>query len=178
MHLALLALLLSAPDPAALEKARQAVAQLGAQIRGLLMQELKTGGFPGAVSACATSAQKATRDFAQAQAIDIRRVSLKHRNEANRPDAYESAKLKQWARAATLPEEAAEVRTENGRPVLRYLKPISIASMCLNCHGPKNRMNPEVRGQIEKYYPADRATGYREGELRGAFTVRIPLDKP
>jgi hypothetical protein len=177
MHVLLFAALLAPPDPAAVEKARQAAAQLGAQIRAVLMQELKNGGFPGAVAACAASAQKTTAEFARAQGIEIRRVSLKYRNAADAPDAYEESKLRSLAHAASLPEELAEVRTESGRPVLRYLKPITIGAMCLTCHGPADRMNAEVRAQIEKHYPQDRATGYREGELRGAFTVRIPLDQ-
>lgn len=32
-----------------------------------------------------------------------------------------------------------------------------------------------VTAALRERYPADRATGYRVGDLRGAFSVRVPL---
>jgi hypothetical protein len=35
-----------------------------------------------------------------------------------------------------------------------------------------------VRAKLATEYPMDRATGYREGELRGAVSIKQPMDIP
>ena len=41
--------------------------------------------------------------------------------------------------------------------------------MCLTCHG--TDIKADVRAELTRYYPADKATGFRLGELRGAFSL-------
>ncbi len=82
----------------ALAEARVAAKDLSEAIRGLLMQELKTGGFEGAVAVCATKAQARTADYRRTSGNDIRRVSLRRRNPANEPDAYERRVLESFDR--------------------------------------------------------------------------------
>ena len=41
--------------------------------------------------------------------------------------------------------------------------------MCLQCHG--QSIAPDVREKLSGLYPEDKATGYREGDIRGAFVV-------
>jgi hypothetical protein len=58
----------------------------------------------------------------------------------------------------------------------RYMRPIYIAKpVCLKCHGPVDTIDAELRDRIAERYPDDRATGYRFRELRGAFSVTIPV---
>jgi hypothetical protein len=61
----------------------------------------------------------------------------------------------------------------DGRRVVHYVRPIVIAKPCLACHGDPAQMAPAVRDLIASRYPADQATGYKEGDLRGAFSVRL-----
>jgi hypothetical protein len=82
----------------ALAGARGAARELSEEVRGLLMQELKTGGFEGAVAVCATKAQARTAEYRRATGNDIRRVSLRRRNPANEPDPYERAVLQSFDR--------------------------------------------------------------------------------
>lgn len=165
------------PDPAA--QARSAVAGLAEKLKTLLGEELAKGGFEGAVHACSTSAQKVTRDFAAQAGVDIRRVTLRHRNPANAPDAWERSQLAQMEadiRAGKpLPAEIEVTVDENGAKVHRLLKPIVIQGMCLSCHGSAAQIPESVKKQIAKSYSNDLATGYKTGELRGAFSVKIPL---
>ena len=39
------------------------------------------------------------------------------------------------------------------------------------CHG--SGLDPALKAEIERLYPDDQATGFKAGELRGAFTVTI-----
>jgi hypothetical protein len=50
--------------------------------------------------------------------------------------------------------------------------------MCLTCHGEKARIPPAVEAVIAQEYPGDRATGFAEGDVRGAVSVRVPLASP
>ena len=174
----------SADEPAdpraktALAEGRDAAKELSEEIRGLLMRELATGGFEGAVSVCATKAQARTVDYRKASGNDIRRVSLRRRNPANEPDAYERGVLESFDRLPVEARPAAEhwaVVTEGGRETLRYLKPLVVGTMCLTCHGPKAAIPPAVQAVLAREYPDDRATGYSAGDVRGAVSVRVPL---
>jgi hypothetical protein len=142
------------------------------------MHELSTGSFEGAVAACATKAQAKTADYRRASGNDIRRVSLRRRNPANEPDAYEHRVLESFDR---LPVEARpgaehwELVRAGAREELRYLKPLVTNTMCLTCHGEKAEIPPAVQAVIAAEYPDDRATGFSAGDVRGAVSVRIPL---
>lgn len=171
------ALLAAPPDPAA--QARSAVAGLAEKLKALLGEELAKGGFEGAVHACSTSAQKVTREFAAQSGVDIRRVTLKHRNPANAPDAWERTQLEQWETALksgkSLPDEVFAQVDVNGVKTHRLMKPIVIQGMCLSCHGSAAQIPDPVKMQIARSYSKDLATGYKTGELRGAFSVKIPV---
>lgn len=52
--------------------------------------------------------------------------------------------------------------------------PIRLASMCLPCHGPADRLDPGVVAALGKNYPKDEATGFKAGDLRGWFWVEVP----
>jgi hypothetical protein len=162
----------------ALAEARVAAKELSDGIRALLVQELKTGGFEGAVAVCATKAQEKTADYRRTFGNDIRRVSLRRRNPANEPDAYERRVLESFDRLPADARPAAEhwaLVREDGREALRYLKPLVANAMCLTCHGEKARIPPAVQAVIAREYPDDRATGFAAGDVRGAVSVRVPL---
>lgn len=167
-----LVLALAAQSQSPASRARGAVQELAAHIRSLLAAELKAGGFEGAVSVCAAKAQQETRRYAQEHNIQIRRVSTKARNSTNQPDPWERDRLSEWAALLAnqqpLPE-AAEGSTPTGR--YRLLVPIRVQAMCLTCHGAPSQIPPEVKSILARHYPNDEATGYRNGDLRGAFSV-------
>ena len=73
-------------------------------------------------------------------------------------------------------DEAAARLKEEGRRYLRYMKPIVLGSpVCLSCHGGPDDTSPEVKAELQRLYPQDKATGYRVADLRGAVSVKIPL---
>ena len=51
-----------------------------------------------------------------------------------------------------------------------YLEPLYVGPLCLQCHGDK--VAPEVKAQISKLYPEDKATGFKLGEFRGFIWVK------
>jgi hypothetical protein len=49
------------------------------------------------------------------------------------------------------------------------MKAIPTGAVCLTCHG--TEVKPEVLTKIKELYPNDKATGYQEGDIRGAFVA-------
>jgi hypothetical protein len=160
--------------PAAeLDRVRDAAAALTADLKARLMKEMAAGGPVAAVQVCSEVAQAMAAAHSK-DGLVVRRVSDRWRNPADAPDAWESAQLARLAAShaqGSLPPERFAVVGEGASRALRYLKPIVIGGPCLSCHGDPAAIKPEVAVAIRERYPEDRATGYHEGDLRGAVSV-------
>lgn len=168
-----------AETSAALDRARAAAAALAGKLPARLQAEIAAGGTVSAIRVCSEIAQPMTAELSGPE-LSIRRVSLKVRNPADRPDDWERARLETFAAQhgrGELPAEHHEVvegEGEGGRE-LRYLKPVLVGPVCLRCHGDAAQLEPEVARRLAELYPADEAVGYAEGDLRGAVSVRVAL---
>ncbi|HEX9050324.1 MAG TPA: DUF3365 domain-containing protein [Anaeromyxobacter sp.] len=109
----------------------------------------------------------AAEKFGKATGLSLKQTSDKYRNPVNQPDAFEKGVLAKFAAAGwTRGQGYAEVVDRGGKKVLRYLQPLYIAKPCLACHGePKGEL--DVAGRAKE--------GYREGDLRGAVSVIVPI---
>jgi hypothetical protein len=164
----------------ALAIARRDAGELANRFRALLSAELSKAGFAAAIRVCSEAAQEKTEAFTEQTGRPIRRISLKYRNPAGKPDAFERSvlrKMERMNRNGQLPPdyEFARVRSEKGERYLAYLKPVTIQPMCLACHGTPEEIDPEVWRILKERYPGDRATGYKNRDLRGAISVKVPL---
>ncbi|ACM20373.1 cytochrome c, 1 heme-binding site [Geotalea daltonii FRC-32] len=104
--------------------------------------------------------------FLKKTGITVKQTSLKYRNPANKPDKFETDVLKKfengWVRSKTYSEQT----TSGGKKTFRYLAPVYITQMCLTCHGsPAGDM--DISGRKKE--------GYKEGDVRGAISVSIPV---
>lgn len=61
----------------------------------------------------------------------------------------------------------------NGVEGTRYLQRIVVQETCLACHGEKNA-RPDF---IKTKYPDDKAFDFKAGDLRGVYSVFVPLKK-
>ncbi len=162
----------------ALAEARQVSSELAEKVRGLLLQEIGKGGFASAVKVCSEMAQQMTLEFNARTGHMVRRVSLKYRNPQNVPDEYERRKLEELDllnRKKGMRNEYYEVVEDQGKRYLRYLKPLLVLPLCINCHGPKENISADVNTILAEKYPEDRATGFLVGDLRGAISAKIML---
>ena len=71
-------------------------------------------------------------------------------------------------------EQPRAVRLASGE--IGYVEPIHMKGLCMQCHG--DRIKPDVKARLRALYPEDRATGFKRGELRGMFWVKLPADQP
>lgn len=92
-------------------------------------------------------------------------TSDEYRQEANKPDDFETAAIAAFKNSRDL-----EFKDGYEGGVYRYARPIFVKQGCLKCHG-----NPEdaPREVIEKY--GDQvAFGYKVGDVRGIVSVKLP----
>jgi len=147
------------------------------ELKGILINQMQTGGVVKAVSVCSDTAQVLTNNYGIEKGVLIKRVSFKNRNENNYPDKFEQGVLKRFQLMYQNNElnnetEYAEIVSEGEYKYLWYLKPIIIQPECLNCHGSESDMMPEVKELIAQNYPGDKALDYKAGDLRGAVSVK------
>jgi len=170
----------SAGDLPALRAAQELALRIIEETRELMQVEVRARGPAGALQQCSQIALGLAKQH-EKEGWRVRRVSVKYRNPADAPDAYEAGALDEFAALKAKGElqvdtEHAEVVTEEGRQHLRYMKPIVMGSpVCLSCHGGPEEIHPDVKAELQRLYPDDKATGYRVADLRGAVSVKIPL---
>lgn len=133
-----------------------------------VMQAMKTGGPVYAVTFCNEQAMPLTDSLSKKYNCEIKRVSDKYRNPANKPTETE---LETWKNISSSGTASPIISTENGHLV--YYKPIKIAMpACLKCHGkPGLDIDAKTLEIIRQKYPDDMATGYKEGDLRGTWKI-------
>lgn len=151
------------------------------ELKGILIEQIQTGGMIQAVAVCSDTAQLLTNEFGVERGVFIKRVSMKNRNKNNYPDDFEKRTLNRFELLKQNNElnnetEYAEIISEGDYKYLRYLKPILVQAECLNCHGNQTDMMPEVNNLIVQEYPQDKATGYKVGDLRGAVSIKKSIE--
>lgn len=160
-----------------LAASRALVAEFAGELMGELKWAIESGGPAAAIGVCRDMAPGIASRLSRQSGAALSRVSSRYRNPLNAPESWQQQALDAFAVAMPtgpqpdpllLPEHF-EV-DEQGRAL--YLKAIPVASLCLTCHG--EVLAEQVASQLGDDYPHDRATGYRLGELRGAFSVVWP----
>jgi hypothetical protein len=112
----------------------------------------------------------------------VSRVSMNPRNPAlATPDAWEQRVLLDFDKRVAKGEkpeamEYAELVSENQRRFFRFMKPLAMQGVCMGCHGPSEHLTDAMKAQLALEYPHDTAVNYQLGQIRGAVTVKRPLD--
>ena len=114
----------------------------------------------------ATFGSQAARKFSNRSYVKIKQTALNPRNLKNMPDAYEENLLKRLA--TKLPVDTSFTEWIDNETTLRSVTPIYYSQDCLVCHG-----NPKGILDISGY-PRE---GAKEGDLAGAISIQIPVNK-
>jgi hypothetical protein len=167
----------AAPEALWVTEARQVASAVPPRLLSVLQEELERTGPEGAVAVCNEKAPQMARAASEKSGWAIRRVSLRNRNPKAVPDAWEQAALQEFDRRLAAQEpasklEKSELTQEAGQNVQRYIRALPTAKLCLECHGSADQISPAVAARLKTLYPADQATGYSVGQLRGAITLR------
>ena len=166
------------------QASRQAAAQLLKQLGGALKEEMSNGGPGAAISVCRDLAPQISGTISRANGWRMTRVSNRVRNPLlGMPDAWELNALSEFEKRAGQGEsyqhmDAGEVVEEGGVRYYRFMKAIAVKPVCLVCHGDEDTIPAAVKAGLAADYPMDRATGYQQGELRGAVSIKQPMAIP
>lgn len=141
-----------------------------------LKKAIKESGAVGGIKVCNTKAMPLTDSLSVFFGVEIKRTSLKIRNESNMPDSMESKVLNDWMAdmSNSVALEPKILEKENDKIV--FLSPIIMKPICLTCHGNRSQIPPVVKAKLMRYYPNDDAIEYKEGDLRGAWVITFPKD--
>ncbi len=168
--------------PARAEAAKRAVMGFAKELSGALKVELAKGGPPSAIGVCRDIAPAIANRISLEKGWKVTRVGTRVRNAMiGTPDAWEQKVLADFQSRAAKGESYqqmshSEVIEEPGGRSFRFMKAIPVQKACLACHGSTEDLAEAVRAALATRYPHDRAVDYREGDLRGAFSIKQPLD--
>ncbi|SEL57927.1 Protein of unknown function [Colwellia chukchiensis] len=151
-------------------QAKQLVKRFAGALKPQLMQGIQSGGLVHAINVCAQTAPRIANELSTSSGWQVKRVSLKPRNAKAKPDDFERAVLERFnVRQANgespVSLEYAEIIDGN----YRFMKAQAVAEVCLACHG--KSIPEQVKKRLSERYPADVATGYELGQIRGAISV-------
>ncbi|HKK14796.1 MAG TPA: DUF3365 domain-containing protein [Gammaproteobacteria bacterium] len=170
----------TAREQAARDATRAFLGELGATLK----DHMQRGGPARAIDVCRDVAPELAGDISRQNGWQVTRVGTRVRNPLlGMPDVWEQKVLVQFKARAAKGEPlqgmrfSEVVREPQGR-YFRYMQAIGVQPLCLTCHGAPEQIPGPVKAVLESDYPMDRATGYGVGELRGAVSIKQPLDLP
>ncbi len=152
-------------------EARSMVKAFSGSLKQALQAAIKEGGMTNGIGFCNTVAPQIAASNSNEE-WTISRTSLKVRNPDNAPTDWQELQLHAMEKQPVKngkPVEAWQVSEASGQPAFRYMSAIPTQTLCLGCHG--KSIDPQVKAKLTELYPDDKATGFSEGDLRGAFVV-------
>ena len=158
--------------------AKAAIKEFAGALQTELKTAMKAGGPTAAIGVCNTKAMPITAQVSADHGMTLSRVSLKNRNPSNAANDWQSAVLEDFEKKKLAGKDItklawSETAKAGDGQEFRFMKAIPTGEVCLKCHG--TQIAPEVSQVLANLYPEDRATGYKEGDIRGAFVVTRKL---
>jgi hypothetical protein len=155
--------------------AKKAIKGLVKEFQKDFKKAIKKDGPAGAVDFCSQKASEITENYNKnLKNITIKRVTLKPRNPKDQANESETAVLTSLEALQENNVVLPKILIQKvDKKHIRVYKPILVKAKCLICHGTEDKLNPKAKEAIKAKYPNDKATGYKAGDLRGAFVVDI-----
>lgn len=162
----------------------QKTVEIGESSSALLIQTLgknmkthmEKGGVMDALKFCSDEAYGLTQEINTKLPLGAtaKRISLKYRNPANAPKENETKVLETFeslkALNVVMPEYLVEKIAEK---TYKFYKPLTMNNeVCLKCHGNISK-DIDLKREVAKVYPLDKAINYELNDLRGAVVVTI-----
>jgi major membrane immunogen (membrane-anchored lipoprotein) len=152
------------------------IKQLGGALKSELKAHMKKD--PSGLEAlafCTASADKITQDVNAKlpEYAKVRRTALKVRNDkVNSPDATDEKVMKAYEEAIAAKRfSPKDIKVVEVGDTTRIYKPLVTKKVCLKCHG--SDLSPKISEALKSAYPNDKATGFKEGDLRGVIVAEI-----
>lgn len=164
------------PDPVDLQEARRAALTFDVRMGREIIDRLEHKEDPVAVYlAYADHVPLWGKEISDSMKFEFSRTSLGPRNPSSAPDQWETDQMERFnfyvdAGYDVAALETTEIREEGDARVFRWMRPIVMTEPCLVCHGEK--LEDRIKLLLAQEYPTDEATGYFDGQIGGAYSVR------
>lgn len=137
-----------------------------------LKAKMNEEGPVGAIDFCNKNAKEIMAKMSKEFNAEIKRTSFKLRNSDDEANYIESEILHEYEKMMRQGMDINPiVREKDG--VVNFYAPIKIKKVCLNCHGMKGSdIHDDTYAKISELYPEDKAIGYKEGDLRGIWSIK------
>ena len=155
-------------DDPLLARSREITAAFAGEMQMALQGAMASGGPVAAIGACKDTAPEIAARLSRESGATVSRTSLRVRNPANEPQAWQADVLRAFESDAA----TDEFFDRSGNNEARYMKAITTGALCLNCHG--TVLAPDIRKKLDAAYPDDQARDYYLGDIRGAFSIVWP----
>lgn len=136
---------------------------------------IQQGGTEHAVEFCNTKAISLTDSIAGLYTVAIQRITNKPRNPNNYLATAQDSLV--WDKMLQHTQEKGKLPTgflEADAGEYYYYKPIAMGMpTCVKCHGGTDDINPRTREILQQRYPTDKATGYKTGDFRGMWKIKM-----
>jgi hypothetical protein len=159
-----------------LELGDDLVGETKRKISTTLVDAMEKGGVKYAAQFCNLVAYPIVDSISKVHHARIRRVSDKPRNPKDAMDEEEQKVFAIFKAKAQMPNaELMPIVMQHDDGTVGYYAPIKISMpTCLKCHGEVGKdIKAEDYKVLKSLYPNDVAVGYKEGELRGMFSIRF-----
>jgi hypothetical protein len=144
---------------------------VGKELTNELTQKLSEGGVEHALVFCNENAIDITQKIADIYHADVQRISNKNRNPVNEASPEDAEVIKTFLGDMENKKELNPI-VDGNDGFVKYYAPILTQEKCLVCHGEIDKtMNKKTESLIKSLYPADLATGFQAGDLRGVWKV-------
>lgn len=135
-------------------------------------KNMKEGGVAQAIPYCHAHASEITKEYSNTYNVDIKRTSHKVRNEKNAPNPREKDIIQMYL--AQTPKDYKPVVEKNTDGSVQFYAPIVLQQKCTVCHGELgSTMVYATDSIVKKLYPNDQAIGFKEGDLRGIWSIQF-----
>jgi len=158
---------------AGLEQGREIALAAQSALVSHLTSTISEKGAVAALSFCNVDAYPIVDSLSKIYNATIKRTSFRYRNPDDAPDELEIQLLDAYEFNIEEGNELKENIQEFDEKYLIYTKPIIAGAMCLECHG-KN-VSESMRNQLKVLYPGDKALNHELNDLRGMWSVKIPV---
>ena len=141
-----------------------------------LKSAIKSGGPVAGIDVCSSEAMKLTDSISKVYNVELKRISLKNRNPKNVATEKEAEILTLWEKDLLAGNQIKPKVLRNSNKDITFVAPIKLKHQCIVCHGGDEFVSPDVVLKLKEHYPNDKARGYNEGDLRGAWIITFPAD--
>jgi len=141
-------------------------------LSGKLKEQLQKGGVVSAIPFCNSEALPITKELSEKFNVSIKRTSNKIRNIKNNATARELEVVEKFITLKRNNKELAPIVEVGKNDKVHFYAPIILKSNCLVCHGTvRHELTKKNDSIIKLLYPNDKATNYKEGNVRGIWSI-------